>query len=391
MTAEAKYIQIAEPFVGPEDLEALRETLASGWLTQGPQVKAFEEAFAARHLVRRALAVTSGTTALHLALLALGVGPGDTVVVPSFTWIATANAVEYCGARPVFCDSRPADYNLDPDRLEEILDRLKGEGTRPKAVIMAHLFGLMGDLKTLAVLADRYGLRVVEDAACAAGAALDGRPAGSWGAVGCFSFHPRKTITTGEGGMCVTDDEQTAELLASLRNHGASPSAAQRAGGGPYLMADFDRLGFNYRMTDLQGALGRTQLARLDGLIAQRRRLAALYDEALGEIDWLARPSVPAGYQHSWQAYVCLTAPGLKLSRDEIMRRLHEAGIGSRAGTHAAHELGYYREKYGLRTGDLPVAAALQARTLSLPLHNKMTDGDLERVVETLKKIGADA
>lgn len=191
--------------------------------------------------------------------------------------------------------------------------------------------------------------------------------------------------------MCVTDDDEAAELMASLRSHGASPSPAQRAGGGPFLMADFDRLGFNYRLTDLQGAVGLCQLRRLDGLIAGRRRLAALYQSALKEVGWLIPPSVPAGYEHSWQAYVCLTDPGLKISRDEVMARLHQAGIGSRAGTHAIHELGWYRDKYGLRSGDFPVAADLRARTLSLPLHNKTTEDDLGRVVETLKKIGRDA
>ena len=392
MGAGEKYIQIAEPFTGPEEAEAVREVLAGGWLTQGPRVKAFEEAFAARHQVKHALACTSGTTALHLALLALGVGPGDAVIVPSFTWAATANAVEYCGARPVFCDSRTEDYNLDPERLEETLDRLAREGIRAKAVIMAHMFGLMGDLRALDALADRWGFKVVEDAACAAGAALAGRPAGSWGAVGCFSFHPRKILTTGEGGMCLTDDDEAAELMASLRNHGASSSAAQRAGGGPFLMADFEVLGYNYRMCDLQGAVGECQLRRLDRMIAERRAMAAFYDRALAGLDWFVRPRVPAGYDHSWQAYVGLvqTGPG-GLSRDEIMARLHAAGIGSRAGTHAIHELGYYRDKYGLRTGDFPVAAALHALTLSLPLHNKMTRADQERVVTTLIKIGADA
>lgn len=386
MRADDKYIQIAAPLTGDEELRAIRETLESGWLTQGPKVRAFEEAFAARHRARHALACTSGTTALHLALLAVGVGPGDTVVTPSFTWVATANAVEYCGARPVFCDSRREDYNLDPDRLAEVLDRLDREGVRPKAVIIAHMFGLMGDMKAVEMLAGRYGFKVVEDAACAAGAASFGRPAGSWGAVGCFSFHPRKIITTGEGGLCLTDDDQAAALMACLRNHGASPSAAQAAGGGPFLMADFNVLGYNYRMSDLQGAVGLAQLARLDRMIAERREMAAFYHRALADLDWFVRPEVPDGYEHSWQAYVGLVESGRE--RDEIMRRLHEAGIGSRAGTHAVHQLGYYRDKYGLATGDLPVAAALYARTLSLPLHNKMTEDDLRRVAETLKKAG---
>jgi dTDP-4-amino-4,6-dideoxygalactose transaminase len=333
--------------------------------------------------------VTSGTTALHLALLAVGVGPGDTVVLPSFTWIATANAVDYCGARPVFCDSRRDTYNIDPVRLEETLARLKREGVRPKAVVAVHLFGLMADMAAIDELADLYGFQVVEDAACAAGAALNGRPAGSLGRVGCFSFHPRKIITTGEGGMCSTNSEEIAGHLARLRNHGASPSAEQlRHPDRPFLMADFNILGFNYRLSDLQGALGLAQLSRLDELIARRRILAGRYDRALEEIPWLIAPAAPAGYAHSRQAYVArIDRARQKTPRNEIMRLLHQKGIGSRAGTHALHELGYYRDKYRLAAADQPVAAELYAQTLSLPLHNKMTEADLGRVAETLKSL----
>jgi dTDP-4-amino-4,6-dideoxygalactose transaminase len=303
--------------------------------------------------------------------------------------VATANAVEYCGARPVFCDSRRNDYNLDPERLEETLALLERKGIQPKVVIIAHLFGLMGDMKALERLSERYGFKVVEDAACAAGAAAFGRSAGAWGAVGCFSFHPRKIITTGEGGMCVTNEPSVAQQIASLRNHGASPSAAQLAGGGPFLMADFNVLGYNYRMSDLQGAVGLCQLQRLEDMIAERGIMAEFYDLALAELDWFTRPKISKGYDHSWQAYVGLVrlGPG-RPSRDEIMARLHLSGIGSRAGTHAIHELGYYSNRYSLKAEDFPVASALYAQSLSLPLHNKMTRSDQERVVETLMTVG---
>jgi dTDP-4-amino-4,6-dideoxygalactose transaminase len=384
----AEYLQVAEPSLGAEEEAAVKETLASGWLVQGPKVKAFEEAFAARHKVRHALAASSGTTALHLALLAVGVGPGDVVIVPSFTWVATANAVEYCGARPVFCDCRRDTYNLDPAGLERVLAALKRDGLKPKAVVAVHLFGLMAEMPALAELAEYWEFALIEDAACAAGAALAGRPAGSWGRVGCFSFHPRKTITTGEGGMCVTGEAEIAADIARRRNHGASPSAAQAAEGLPFLMADYDVLGFNYRLTDLQGALGLAQLARLDGFIEGRRRLAALYGRRLAALDWLIPPACPPGCGHSWQAYVTLVDRARqKTPRDEILRRLHEAGIGARAGTQAVHELGYYRRRYGLTPEDCPVADELYAQTLALPLHNKMGDDDVERVAEALKKI----
>jgi len=385
----AEYLQVAEPYAGAEEEAAVKNTLASGWLTQGPKVKAFEEAFAARHGVRLALATTSGTTALHLALLALGVGPGDVVIVPSFTWVATANAVEYCGARPVFCDCRLDTYNLDMAGLERVLAALKRDGLRPKAVVAVHLFGLMADMTALAELAEHWGFAIIEDAACAAGAALNGRPAGSWGRVGCFSFHPRKIITTGEGGLCATNEATIAETIARLRNHGASLSAAQMsAKDSPFLMADFNVLGFNYRLSDLQGALGLAQLARLDWFIAGRRRLADLYRKRLAALDWLRQPVCPPGCDHSYQAYVTLVDRNRQeLPRDEIMRRLHLAGIGARAGTHAIHELGYYRDRYGLKPADCPGASELYARTISLPMHNKMTENDVDRVAAALEKI----
>lgn len=388
MTAPSNYLPISRPLLGDEEWAALKEPLTSGWLTQGPKVKEFEDAFAARHQVRHALAATSCTTALHLALLALGVGPGDTVVVPSFTWVATANAVEYCGARPVFVDNRREDYNLDPNRLEETLNRLKDRGENPKALIAVHLFGLMADMEAVAQLAERFDLAVVEDAACAAGASLGGRMAGAWGRVGCFSFHPRKIITTGEGGMCTTNDGQLAERIAALRSHGGSISEERRqSGDSPFLLPEFNMLGFNYRLSDLQGAVGLTQLRKLDGFIAERRRLAAVYDQALeGLSDLIAIPSTPAGYEHSYQAYVCLLKAASPASA-EIMHGLHQKGIGSRPGTHAIHELGFYRQKYGFAPADFPGASELAGRTLALPLFNGMAEDAPKRVAEALEPL----
>jgi Predicted pyridoxal phosphate-dependent enzyme apparently involved in regulation of cell wall biogenesis len=387
--SEQKYIQIAEPFLDEQEWVAVKAPLESGWLTQGPKVKDFEQAFALRHKVANALAVTSCTTALHLALLALGVGPGDAVVVPSFTWVATANVVEYCGARPYFCDSCRDTYNLDLSRLEQLLDDLQKRGVRPKAVIAVHLFGLMTDMAALNEMADRYSFRIVEDAACAAGADQMGRPAGGWGEVGCFSFHPRKIITTGEGGMCTTNNDLIAAHIGQLRSHGASLSEEQRhSSDSPFLMPDFNEVGYNYRMSDLLGAVGLVQLTRLDNLIAQRRKLAAFYDEHLKDLNWLITPNVPADFAHSFQAYVCLVDRDRQsLPRNEIMGRLQKAGIASRAGTHAIHELGFYRDKYRLAPSDLPVASELYSQTITLPLHNKMTEDDCWRVVSVLKGI----
>ncbi|UQZ91313.1 perosamine synthetase (plasmid) [Deltaproteobacteria bacterium Smac51] len=380
-----KYVQIATPSVGPEELAALVESLESGWLTQGPKVKAFEEAFAARHQSPHALAVTSCTTALHLAMLALGIGPGDRVVVPSFTWVATANAAEYCGATPVFCDSDPETYNIAPAAFRRLVEEMAGRGQKPKAMVAVHLFGLMAGMDEIMATAGEFGLKVIEDAACAAGAALNGRPAGTFGDIGCFSFHPRKTITTGEGGMLLTADGQLAEKLARLRSHGASLSEeARHHGARPWMLPEFNEVGYNYRMSDLQGAVGLAQIGRLDGFIEERRHWAAWYGRELAGLPWLKLPEAPAGFEHSWQAYVAVVDEKLSpLGRDEIMEAMEKAGLASRPGTHAIHMLGYYRNKYGPQ--NLPQAGRLYRQSLTLPLHNRMAEEDYRRVADCLK------
>lgn len=389
MDEHREYLPIAVPCMDEEEWQALREPIASGWLTQGPKVAQFEKEFARRHAVKHALASTSCTTALHLAMLAVGIKPGDRVIVPSFTWIATANAVEYCGGVPILCDCDINTYNIDARALADKLAVLAGQGVAVKAVIPVHLFGLCADMGPIRAMAKQYGFKIVEDAACAIGAAYGGKPAGGLGDIGCFSFHPRKTVTTGEGGMCTTDNQEYAQIIACLRSHGASLSEEQRhCSNRPYLMADFEVLGYNYRMSDLQGAVGLVQLRKLDGFIAGRRELASYYDEHLAELDWLVTPKVPDECEHSWQAYVCrVDRDKLSCSRNDVMEFLHQNGIGARAGTHAVHELGYYARKYGIKPGDFPVAKELYACTLALPLHNQMTVADCRRVVETLKKM----
>jgi dTDP-4-amino-4,6-dideoxygalactose transaminase len=379
---KARTIQISLPCTGDEEWLACKEPLATGWLTQGPKVAAFEKAFAERHQVVHALATTSCTTALHLALAALGVGPGDEVIVPAFTWIATANAVVYCGATPVFVDVRRDTYNIDP---EDVARRLS---PRTKAIIPVHLFGLCADMDALrAVLPE--GVKIVEDAACASGAAYKGRPAGGLGDFAAFSFHPRKSVTTGEGGMLTTNDPGLAEFANMLRNHGASLSEEQRhQGPRPYLLPEFNLLGFNYRMTDLQGAVGLVQLGKLDRFLAERRQWATWYQRELGSIGWLRTPIVPEGYDHAWQAYVTyvdpVTAP---VHRNDIMDRLQQKGVATRPGTHAVHLLGYYRERFGLQPDDYPGARDCDANTMAIPLHNRMSPEDYAYVVDSLKAI----
>lgn len=286
-------IAISLPSTGDDEWQAVRDSLMTGWLTQGPKVKAFEQAFARRHSVKHAIASTSCTTALHLILAALEIGPGDEVIVPAFTWIATANVVLYCGATPVFVDIDQTSFNMDPSKIAKKITK------NTKAIIPVHLFGLCADIDAISAAAP--GIPIIEDAACAAGSSYKGRSAGTLGVAAAFSFHPRKSITTGEGGMVTTHDEAVAEKINMLRNHGASVSEEQRhKGSRPYILPDFNILGFNYRMTDLQGAVGLVQLAKLDSFIEERHKWTAYYERELAELTWLRTPFVPDGYKHGW-------------------------------------------------------------------------------------------
>jgi len=383
MTQSHRPIPISLPSTGEEEWLALKEPLLSGWLTTGPKVAEFEKAWADRQGVKQAIAVTSCTTALHLILVALGIGPGDEVIVPAFTWVSTANVVMYCGATPIFVDVDPRTFNLEVSQLAAKVT------PKTKAIIPVHLFGLCADMQAIAAVAPDIPL--VEDAACAVGSIYQGRAAGSLGIAGAFSLHPRKIITTGEGGMITTNDEDLAAKMRILRNHGASLSEEQRHWGvKPYLLPDFNVLGFNYRMTDLQGAVGLVQLSKLDTLLTERRYWADFYTEAFQDLAWLRPPMIPEGYQSGWQAYVCWVDESRSpLSRNALMEVLQERGISTRPGTHALHLLGYYQQKFGLRPDDFPRARDCDRHSLALPLHNRMTNADYEFVVETLKTLGS--
>jgi dTDP-4-amino-4,6-dideoxygalactose transaminase len=372
-------IQIALPSFGEEEWQALREPLMSGWVTQGPKVAAFERAFAARHGVERALATTSCTTGLHLILAALGIGPGDEVIVPSFTWVATANAVVYCGATPVIADVDRATFNIDP---ADVARRITG---KTKAVIAVHLFGLCADIDALRAVTPAH-VAIVEDAACAAGASYKGVSAGGLGVAAAFSFHPRKSITTGEGGMVTTNHAALASTMDKLRNHGASISEEQRhRGPRPYLLPEFDVLGYNYRMTEFQGAVGLVQLGKLDAFIKERQRWANFYHERLSRLSWLRLPAAPVMSRHAWQAFVTYVDPATApMSRNQIMEHLQSKGIATRPGTHAVHMLGYYRDRFGIKPEDYPAARDCDANTMAIPLHNRMTTEDYQYVAETL-------
>lgn len=375
-------IAISLPSMGEEEWSAIREPLMSGWLTQGPKVAAFEKAFAARHDVPHALAVTSCTTGLHLALAGLGVGPGDEVIVPAFTWVATANVVLYCGATPVFVDVDRRTNNID---LREVSRRITA---RTKAVIPVHLFGLCVDMDGLrAVLPPEVA--IVEDAACAAGASYKGMPAGGLGDVGVFSFHPRKSITTGEGGMVTTRNAELHARMDKLRNHGAEISEEQRhKGPQPYLLPEFNLLGFNYRMTDLQAAIGLVQLGKLNSFIGERQHWAEYYRDQLADIPWLRMPVFPKEDTHAWQAFVTYVDPDrAPIPRNAIMDILQKQGIATRPGTHAVHMLNYYRDRFSFKPEDFPGARDCGDNTMAIPLHNRMTENDYRYVVERIKSL----
>ena len=381
-----RIIQISQPSMGTEEWEALKAPIESGWITQGPKVAAFEKQFAERHQVKHALAVSNCTTALHLALLACGIKEGDEVIVPAFTWVSTANAVMYCRATPVFIDIDLATFNID---IKQIKNKIS---SKTKAIIPVHLFGLCVNVD--AIRQNFPELKIIEDAACAAGAAVNlptgqagGKPAGSMGDIGCFSFHPRKSITTGEGGMLTTNDDAIAAQLNMLRNHGASISEEQRHHGAkPYLLADYNIIGYNYRMTDLQGALGEVQLKKLDAFIEERNEWADYYTGQLKDISWLHTPAVPDGYKHGWQSYVTMIDENKSpLKRNELMEALQQQGISTRPGTHAVHMLGVYAKQFDLKPSDFPNAYAANEYSMSLPLHNRMSKEDYEYVVAVLK------
>jgi dTDP-4-amino-4,6-dideoxygalactose transaminase len=378
---EKRIIPISLPVTGNDEWQALKEPLTTGWLTAGPKVRAFEDAFAERHQVKYAVAVTSATTALHLALIALDIKAGDQVIVPAFTWVSTANVVLYQGAEVVFCDIDPNTFNLDPKKLKEKIT------PQTKAIMVVHLFGLcapMDEIKTIA-----GDIPLIEDGACAAGSAYKGIPAGGLGQMGCFSFHPRKSITTGEGGMITTNDDDLGARLQVLRNHGASISEEQRHHGAkPYILPDFNVLGYNYRMTDLQGAIGVVQLEKLDQFIDERAKWASFYKKELVGIPWISLPNFTEDYKHGWQSFVLIVdeekAP---YSRNEIMEQLQERGISTRPGTHAVHMLGYYADKYNLSPSDFPGAQIANDKSISIPLHNRMVKEDFEYIVHFIKNI----
>jgi len=368
-------IRLAAPSFSAETRSLVDHVLRSGQLVQGRYVKAFEQQVADRVGVPHAVAVSNGTAALHVALLALGIGPGDRVIVPAYSWISTANVVPLCGAKVEFTDVDPISGNMTPDTLQEALDLLQKAGhlASVKAIMPVHVFGAMADMAGLSRIAKPLAIPLIEDAACALGAERDGLRAGAAGMMAGFSFHPRKITTTGEGGMVTTHSDALAWKLKALRNHGMDPDAPTPS---------FVMPGFNYRLTEMQGALGVGQVEVLEERLAHRRALAAQYSAAFSALG-LGTPdaSVPNEHAHVYQAYVVRLPKSLQAKRPELIQALREARVEATIGTWHMPLTTYFAERYGYRSSQFPGADDLFAAALALPLHEGVSGVEAEAVV----------
>jgi dTDP-4-amino-4,6-dideoxygalactose transaminase len=367
-------VPFAKPYLRGHEGQAVADVIASGWVSQGPKVRAFEHAFAERVGALEAVATTNCTTALQLALYVSGVGPGDEVIVPSMSFIATANSVWQNGATPVFADVDPRTYNLDPASAERAITE------RTKAIMPVHQLGLPADMDPFLEMGAEHGLEIVEDAACAVGARYKGRLIGSLGPLACFSLHPRKVITTGEGGVIAVNDHALAERLRRLRQHAMDVSDLARHGAKDVVIESYPERGWNHRMTDMQAALGLCQLELLDEILVERGRLATRYTEAISRLPYVEPPYEPDYAERTWQSYALTLLPGAPIGRTELMRRMLADGVATRRGVMAIHE----EAAYAGVVADLPQTESASRESLMLPLFPGLTDEQQDWVIESL-------
>lgn len=365
-------IPIAKPYVDECEAQAAAAVLRTDWLTQGPRVAEFERVVADYCGAAHAVAVSNCTTALHLALLALDVGPGDEVICPSMSFIATANAIRHAGAEPIFADVDPATYNLDPDAAEAAITH------RSRAILVVHQLGMPADMDRFNELGSRRGVKIVEDAACALGSCYKGRPIGGASEMACFSFHPRKVLTTGEGGIIITSSATHAQRLRLLRQHGMSVSDTARHSARTVIEESYLCLGYNYRMTDIQAAIGLEQMKKLNWIVARRRCLAARYTEAFRSHPWFIPPVVPAYAEPNFQSYAVRLRTGAG-DRNALMQRLLDKGIATRRGVMLAHREPPYAGQAPLN--DLSASEAASSQSLLLPLYPGLTEAEQQEVI----------
>ncbi len=369
-------VPLLKPWLGEEEVQAVAEVILSGWICQGPKVMEFERQVAQYVGVKHGVATNACTSSLHLMLELSGVGSGDHVIVPSFTCMATANAIHHAGAEPVFADIDPQTYNLDAQSAEQAIT------PQTRAIVLVHQIGLPGDADAIRAVTQKHGLELIEDGATAFGATYKGRRVGGLGSPTAFSFHPRKMITTGEGGMITTDDEQLAERARILRSTGASISDLERHKAKGVLVQKYSEVGYNYRMTDIQAAIGLVQLKKIGAMLDQRAAQACFYDEALSRFKELDRPYVPEYATHAYSSYLVRLRSDASVSRDELLRRMADCGVSCRVGIQPLHHEPFYAERHS----HIPLPATEDAArsTIFLPIFPGMTHAEQQQVIDAL-------
>ena len=370
-------IPIAKPYLTQDEAQAAYDTILTGWITQGPKVAEFEEKFAQYTGAKYAVALSSCTTALHLSMIVAGIQQGDEVICPSLSYIATANCIRYVNATPVFAEVDPVTYNLD---IQDVEKRIT---SKTRAILLVHQIGMPADIDAFAQLCERYNLKLIEDAACAAGSAYKNKKIGSHSELVCFSFHPRKVITTGDGGMITTSREDYYQRLKLLRQHGMAVSDRVRHESSKVIITDHLELGYNYRMTDVQAAIGIKQLEKLDWIVNERRKIAAYYHETLRDIEAIRLPLEADGYFSNYQSYSVYLKPNCPVDRNDLMQAMLEQGIATRSGIMTTHrETAYLEYCNGLK---LPVSEEVCDRSILLPLYVPMEGTEMQKIADLVK------
>lgn len=376
-TGKNNMIPIAKPYLTKEEAQAAYDTILTGWITQGPRVQEFEEKFAAYVGSKYAVAVSNCTTALHLAMIVAGIKAGDEVICPSMSYIATANSIKYVGATPVFAEVNE-DYNIDVHHVEKLIT------PKSKAILIVHQIGIPADIEAFATLCKKHNLILIEDAACAAGSSYKGKKIGCHSDLVCFSFHPRKVISTGDGGMITTSREDYYNRLRLLRQHGMSVNDRVRHTSSKVIFEDHLEVGYNYRLTDIQAAVGIKQLEKLDWIVDERRKIARKYDEAFAEISCIRLPLEKDWYRTNSQSYSIYLKPECSISRNDLMQKLLDKGIATRRGVMCTHRESAYKLEYS--DAKLPISEDLQDRSIIIPLYIPMQMDDIEKIIDSIKQ-----